>query len=116
MPWTLVTSLSDNATEFTTTFTGTDRTNTVSLGDRSTGDLVDIVCNFPTGTVNEWFQFNPRGIDNFKLVHVAIDDDANTATVRFRVTRNTIAFGSFNLTFNPSDENAPNYTVTMVHT
>ena len=114
MPWTLVTSLSENVSQFTTTFTDSDRDNTVSLGDRSIGDIVDITCNFPTGVVTDYFGFNGGSLGDIDVVHIAPDIANNNITVRLRMTENSLNFGRFNIAFD-FDESTPNYTVRMIH-
>ena len=113
MPWTLVTSLG-NVPSFATTFTSDDRTNTVSLGNLSSGDTFDIVCTFPTDIVENTFVFNPSGLRAMDVVCIFPDPDNNQMTFRFRSTRDTVNFGQFSITFG-LDEATPNYNVTMVH-
>ena len=116
MPWTPIASINGNNTipTFNTTFTGDDRTNTVSLGDLSSGDTFDVICTFPTDIVENSFIFNPSGLTAMDVVCIFPNPDNNQMTFRFRSTRDTINFGRFTITFG-LDESSPNYSVTLVH-
>ena len=99
---------------FTTTFTDTDHDNTVNLGDRSTGDLVDIVCNFPDGVVNNRFIYNPDGLNDAETVCIFPDPDNNQMRIRIRTTGDDLDFGYFNIAFS-FNENVPNYRVRLFY-
>ena len=113
MPWTPVNSIAPQS--FTADFTGGGRSTTVFLGDLSTGDLFDIVCSFPADIVVPWYSFNPTTAENLEFIHVANDPANNRVTIRARTTTSSVNFGSVNLTFDPREEDAPNYSIRIAH-
>ena len=116
MPGVTVTINGVSMTTHSETFAANETSKTVSLGDKSVGDIFDVVLTFPDNIVDGWYAFNPRSLDDYKVIYVSIDEDNNQATVRLEALSNNLEFGTFNLTFNPSGQSVTNYNIRLFQT
>ena len=103
-------------TQFETTFGADETSKTVNIGDRLTGDMIDVICHFPDNVVNGWYAFNPNTLDDYNVLHVSVDEDNNQVRIRLQTKSSDLEFGLFNLTFNPSGQQVTNYAVRLFQT